>query len=151
MTREDKINNIMERLKKSIKIGTVVDVGTGAEFYMDATREEFDEALARLIEEGYSFANIPIEQVGGGYTNLELLSVPGKNWKRFKEGLKRPNNTFRDRIVFAVEKRRDRVDKVNKIKELADKGLGNKEIADELGLAESTVRNLRKFFKSING
>ena len=150
MTREDKVNNITNKLKKRINTLDSVDIGSGAELYMDATREEFDEAVDKLIEEGYSFAIIPIEKVGGGYINLELLGKPYKNWERFREGLKNPS-TFKERIVIAAEKRKDRVDKVNKIKELSAKGLSNKEIAEEIGLAESTVRNLRKFFKSING
>lgn len=150
MTHEDKINDITNKLKKRINVLDSVDIGSGAELYMDATREEFDEAVDRLIKEDYSFAIIPIEKVGGGYINLELLGKPGKNWKRFREGLKKPS-TFKERIVIAAEKREDRVDKVNKIKELTAKGLNNKDIAEELGMAESTVRNLRKFFKSING
>lgn len=88
MAREDKVNNIMKTLKKQIDSRYIIDVGTGAEFYVDATREEFDEALARLIEEGYSFANIPIEQVGGGYINLELISIPGQDWEWFKNMLR---------------------------------------------------------------
>lgn len=158
MTHEDKINNIMKELKKRIKVVDIIDVGPGAEYWFvvkggfEPTREEFDEALARLIEEGYSYVETPIKDIlTKEEYNLQLLSTPGKDAEWYERYFSGPSKTLKHRFITVIEKRRDSIDKIDKIKELVAKGLTNKEIADEIGIGESTVRNLRKIFNVING
>lgn len=60
-----------------------IDVGAGAEAYLNVSREKLDAALFLLNEEyGYpNYTNIKIKQLGTKHeTNLKVLAPPGTEW-----------------------------------------------------------------------
>ena len=82
--RMGKISQNAKQLKDKLneEPGTYLQVGRGAEYYLDnATSHSLNTALKKLEDEGYTIHSIPIKQLGTGKTTtMKVLAAPGVTW-----------------------------------------------------------------------
>lgn len=76
--RENILKTTTDMLRSNVEAKGVVDVGTGAHYYIGGvSREKFNQAVALLRDEGYKLHNFQVEQVTNDKkTNMKALSKP---------------------------------------------------------------------------
>jgi DNA-binding CsgD family transcriptional regulator len=68
-------------LKDQISKKTYVDVGAGAEFSANVSREKLNVAIAKLKAEGYTLHYVKVPQLGtGNETTLKVMAKPGTTY-----------------------------------------------------------------------
>lgn len=81
--RANKTSNVADVLKSRVGKNNYIDVGKGAEIYLNVSDTRLNSAVKKLVDqEGYTLHYIRVEQAGnpGKFTSIKVLAPPGTNW-----------------------------------------------------------------------
>lgn len=86
--KADVLETTSNMLKKQVEEKKYLDIGSGQEYHVGVSSTQFNIAVARLKEEGYTVHQIFIPQVGtksGQYTNTKVLAGKGVTLKEVNQ------------------------------------------------------------------
>jgi hypothetical protein len=95
------LESIRNTLKKIIGDNRFVDVGDGAEIFMQVSRTKLDNGVQALVNEGYKMWYLKQEQLGspGRFTTVKILGAPDTTWEELvanKANIAIPNHFSTD-------------------------------------------------------
>lgn len=78
--RNDVTTNTANALRNKVDVDGAIDVGVGSERYLGVSRTALKNSLAILEEQGYTVANIYVDQLGTSHsTTMQVLLKPGED------------------------------------------------------------------------
>lgn len=87
ISKDDQRNATVKVLKDNVKSQKYIDVGKGVASSMGISQTRLDNAVQKLVDEGYELHNVKVEQANnpGKYTTIQVLCQPGTTWRNLQD------------------------------------------------------------------